>query len=343
MAAGRTGPRWRRGRRRRRGRWRGARPRRGRRGRPAPPCAPVSAASGSSTSVRRPVRTSARALGVQAARDGVAEPARRAGEQDGPPGEVHAGNTATVAVNPCRKGSPPTGPISPAAKKPAAGAPASSSSRARASWSGVAEHPAPAAVAGEDERPGGRRAAERLDPQAERVAQVAVGRAGVAGVHPHDRPGLDRRADGDGAVLGVGAEQRADEEVALAVLGLAAVDDHAEQQAVGDHPALGARGAPRSRRAGGRAPGGPRAPGSRCPRTAVTVSSGPTGAAPWDTHGRTSTPSKRTPTAPDGTTRSPMNSAASPSGVRALDRPPRIVTPGDRRPSSASTASVGNV
>ena len=74
-----------------------------------------------------------RALGVQAARDRVAEPARRAGEQDGPPGEVHAGNTATVALKPCRKGSPPTGPISPAAKKPAAGAPASSSSSATAS------------------------------------------------------------------------------------------------------------------------------------------------------------------------------------------------------------------
>ena len=34
--------------------------------------------------------------------------------------------TAIVAVKPCRKYSPPTGPISPAAKKPAAGAPPSS-------------------------------------------------------------------------------------------------------------------------------------------------------------------------------------------------------------------------
>src|SRR5581483_4318490 len=35
----------------------------------------------------------------------------------------HPGKIATVAVNPCRKLSPPTGPISPAAKNPAAGAP----------------------------------------------------------------------------------------------------------------------------------------------------------------------------------------------------------------------------
>ena len=70
---------------------------------------------------------------AQAPRDGMAQTARRAGEQDGPPGEVHGGKTATVAVNPCRNGSPPTGPISPAAKKPAAGAPASSSSSVRAS------------------------------------------------------------------------------------------------------------------------------------------------------------------------------------------------------------------
>ena len=50
------------------------------------------------------------------------------------------GNTATVAVNPCRKLRPPTGPISPAAKKPAAGAPPSSSSTTAASWSADAEH-----------------------------------------------------------------------------------------------------------------------------------------------------------------------------------------------------------
>lgn len=40
---------------------------------------------------------------------------------------AHAGNTAMVAVNPCRKLRPPTGPISPAQKKPAVGAPRESS------------------------------------------------------------------------------------------------------------------------------------------------------------------------------------------------------------------------
>src|SRR5205085_678295 len=69
--------------------------------------------------------------------DRVAQPARRAREQHGPSRDVHGGKIATVAVNPCRKLSPPTGPISPAAKNPAAGAPASSRCSAPASWSGA--------------------------------------------------------------------------------------------------------------------------------------------------------------------------------------------------------------
>ena len=76
----------------------------------------------SSTSARRPVSTTvAPARGQARARSAWPSPPRRAGEQDGPPAEVHAAKTATVAVKPCTKYSPPTGPISPAAKKPAAG------------------------------------------------------------------------------------------------------------------------------------------------------------------------------------------------------------------------------
>ena len=55
---------------------------------------------------------------------------------------------------------------------------------------GRAEHRLAAAVAGEDERAGRRAAAERLAAQAERLAQVAVGRGGVARVQPHDRARL---------------------------------------------------------------------------------------------------------------------------------------------------------
>ena len=53
------------------------------------------------------------------------------------------------------------------------------------------------------------------------------------------------------------------------------------------------------------------------PSAAVIVSSGPTGAAPCETHGSSSTPSKRTPTAPSAITSSPRNSAPPPSAVRA--------------------------
>jgi hypothetical protein len=85
-------------------------------------------------------------------------------------------------------------------------------------------------------------------------------------------------------------------------------------------------------------------PSSRivCPSPSVTVSAGPTGAAPCDTHGSSSTPWNRSPTAPPSTTSSPTNSAAPPSAVRALDSPPRIGMPGERALSSVSTGSVGN-
>src|SRR5215207_841301 len=78
------------------------------------------------------------------------------------------------------------------------------------------------------------------------------------------------------------------------------------------------------------------------PSPAVIVSSGPIGVAPCDTHGKSSMPSKRSPTAPPGSTSSPRNSAASPVSVRALDTPPSTGTAGERTCNSASTASVGN-
>ena len=77
------------------------------------------------------------------ARGRGADPAGRAGHQHGRrQGPARAprlarrrhAKTATVAVKLWTKYSPPTGPISPAAKNPAAGAPPSSSESAAASW-----------------------------------------------------------------------------------------------------------------------------------------------------------------------------------------------------------------
>src|SRR5439155_1224595 len=77
--------------------------------------------------------------------------------------------------------------------------------------------------------------------------------------------------------------------------------------------------------------GGPASSWMMWPSADVIVSSGPNGAAPWETHGSTSTPSSRTPTAPPlSMTSSSRNRAASPSLVRALATPPMIVTPGAR-------------
>ena len=96
--------------------------------------APSSAASGSRTSVRRPLSVSCAPALMQAPRDRVPDAACGAGEQGGAAGDDHGrqsrrrrgaqappAKTATVAVKPCRKFSPPTGPISPAAKNPAHG------------------------------------------------------------------------------------------------------------------------------------------------------------------------------------------------------------------------------
>ena len=164
-----------------------ARRRRGRRGRPRARGRPSSAASGSSTSARRPVRTSCAPRSAQRAGDRLADAAAGAREQDGsscdsimaavchrargqaPPRRWPGvrRTRATVAVKPCRKFSPPTGPISPAAKKPADGAPPSCSSTRVGVVVGDAEHPSSAAVAGEHERAGGR-AAERGRAQPQR-------------------------------------------------------------------------------------------------------------------------------------------------------------------------------
>ena len=58
----------------------------------------------------------------------------------------HAGKTAIVAVKPWRKFRPPTGPISPAAKNPPAGAPSTSATQ-RCVVARLVEHVRAAAVA----------------------------------------------------------------------------------------------------------------------------------------------------------------------------------------------------
>src|SRR5207302_7503305 len=80
-----------------------------------------------------------RAVRRERAGDGMTDPAAGSGQQHGPRESRHEprGKTARVAVKPWRKLRPPTGPISPAAKKPAVGAPPSSRSIASASWSAM--------------------------------------------------------------------------------------------------------------------------------------------------------------------------------------------------------------
>ena len=232
------------------------------------------------------VRTTARQDEARAARgerprDRVAEPAGGAGEEDrrarrgspaNPPARRssraradrarHGPKTATVAVKPCRKYSPPTGPISPAAKKPAAGAPASS----RVDRGGVvvraAEHRLAAAVAGEHQRAGGRRA--RRAPRMRMPSASRRSRSALAASRACSRttwPGRTSAPTDDRPLSGSAPDEPADEEVAVHVLRLVGVDDDAHQQAAVDERALGVGEAPRSPRAAARAPAGRRARG----------------------------------------------------------------------------------
>ena len=122
--------------------------------------------------------------------------------------------------------SPPTGPISPAAKKPAAGAPAARRRRA-ASWSGRRT----CRARGRCTRTPARRPARgRRAPQAQRRARPAGRGRPTAASRACSRttwPGCDDGADGDRAGVRIGADQAAHEEVALHVVGLVRLDDDA--------------------------------------------------------------------------------------------------------------------
>ena len=313
---------------------------------------PISAASASSTSTRRAGEHELRAALRRApARSPGPSPPVAPVTSARAPAELHArakpgasGKTATVAVKPCRNDSPPTGPISPAAKNPAAGAPAAPRRPPRRRGRRAPNMPAPAAVAGEQQRTRGRAPAERGHADAERLAQVAVGAGGVARVQPHDLARVDVGGDRHLPGRGIGADEPAHEEVALHVLGLVARRPRSPSAA---------RPAPERGPSGGSSSivsrsfssaGLPASSRITWPSAAVIVSSGPIGAAPWDTHGSSSTPSSRTPTAPSSTTRSPANSAVAPPAR------PRRSEPAEQRhrrapprPRKCRTASVGKV
>jgi NAD(P)-dependent dehydrogenase (short-subunit alcohol dehydrogenase family) len=98
---------------------------------------------------------------------------------------------------------------------------------------GLGEQPRAAAVAGEQQRPGGSAAAEGSGFALQGAAQVLIGRLRVPDVELDGLADLDLVAHRDGPRVGVGADHAADQEVALARLGPVLVDDHAQLQALG--------------------------------------------------------------------------------------------------------------
>jgi len=83
----------------------------------------------------------------------------------------------------------------------------------------LGEQPRSAAVAGEQQRPGGTAAAQGGQLALQGAAQVLVGRLRVPDVELDGLADLDLIAHRDGPRVGVGADHAADQEVALAGLG----------------------------------------------------------------------------------------------------------------------------
>src|SRR5580700_2586310 len=121
---------------------------------------------------------------------------------------------------------------------------------------GLGEQPRSAAVAGEQERPGGTAAAQHAGLALQGAAQVLIGRFGVPDVELDGLADLDLVAHRDGPRVGVGADHAADQEVALAGLGPVLVDDHAQLQALGQQLLIpaGQRGGHLAQPDQGRAP-----------------------------------------------------------------------------------------
>src|ERR1700730_7887609 len=130
-------------------------------------------------------------------------------------------NSAIDAVNACKALRPAIGPISPAAKKPASGIPPSSSSMVDASWSATPNIRRPRPL--------------------HRPAQFFVGARRVADLELHGRADLDDIADLDHPGRLVGAEQPADQEVALCRSRQMLVDDDPDPQAAAEQFLLAGR------------------------------------------------------------------------------------------------------
>jgi len=172
-------------------------------------------------------------------------------------------------------GAPADGPISPAAKNPATGAPANACFGGERVVVGLAEHPAPASVAGEHQRACGSAAPNRS------AARAPVRRScraeGVAHVQSARLAGLDICADRDGPGSGRRRAARA-RGSPRARTRLAGIDDEAEQQPL-RHCSRSLSAARPPHRAAPSALGGQRAR-DHVPLSGRVVISGPTGAAP---------------------------------------------------------------
>src|SRR5690242_3177285 len=265
------------------------------------------------------------AASVQRAGDRMPDASGRPCQQRLSSGQMlgHWPNTASVAVKPCRWDRAPTGPISPAAKNPATGAPDSAASAASASWSAVPNiaRPRPlqvniSAPAGPSppncilERPStSRRSTSALEASRTCRRTTSPGStcaptasAPVSG----SAPSSARTRKSPRSNSGLPASTTVPSNSPSAIL----------SRSFAGRPAIASRSAVSA--------GRPASSWIMWPSAAVIVISGPIGAAPCDTAACTRTPSNATPTAPSAFTSSPQNSAALPSSVRALEMPPRI-------------------
>ena len=189
---------------------------------------------------------------------------------------------------------------------------------------------------------GGARQRRRARGRAPRAGPRRPTRRRARAAAPSARPGRARPTVIAAVVL-VGAEDAADEEVAALVLRPVRVDHDAEQQAARRRARAPRARARRSPRAAARAPGRLASSCITLPSQAVITISGPIGRAPCDTHGRTSTPrERRRPPRRVLDLAAVQQHAAAGRAAPALARPPTIGSPGWSSPSWSSSGSTGN-
>src|SRR5436190_12434186 len=249
-------------------------------------------------------------------------------------------SSAIVAVKPCRKLRPPTGPISPAQKKPAAGIP-NASWIALASWSGTSNicEPRPlqvksSAPAGGDEPSTSacRRSTDRRSSSAD-----APSRTCIRTVRPTRTRSPTAIVPASRSAPMIGRTRKSPRRYSGLFSSITMPRRSPSAASAWSRGSSDAIASPSRSTAGFEA-----SSETTLPSAAVIVISGPTGAAPCETQGSTLKPPSEQATAPPPSTSPPAKSVPD-AAAPALARPAMIGRPGRASFSRRRSSSAGKV